>query len=237
MVQYYKKMTDVKKKILDAQKKINTLKFDAHWYRRVFHTFGATLLWYYTLPDIQWVNLLKIIIPVLIIAILSILEFLRIRGRIGAHHFFGLRMYEKNRVGSYLFFGIGVLILLLFFPQQIAIPCILCACIADPILGEVRNKFGEKKVYLIGLPLCMLLFAVTWYKANIVFMILISLIGALGAVVGETKKFFWLDDDFMIQILPAILIGITILILQYMFNINVMPEQILYPAEAPSWMR
>ena len=52
----------------------------------------------------------------------------------------------------------------------------------------------------------MFFFIVTWFKADFSLMILVSLIGATGAVVGETKKFWWLDDDFMIQMLPAVLI-------------------------------
>jgi hypothetical protein len=62
-------------------------------------------------------------------------------------------------------------------------------------------------------------------------MILVSIVGATGAVIGETKKFWWLDDDFMIQILPAVLlliiwIGLPYLGLSY-------PDPIVYPAIWP----
>ena len=141
-------------------------------------------------------------------------------------------MYEKNRVGSYLFFGVAALILLWGFPQQIAIPCILCACLADPIMGEVRHRFGKKEVYIIGFLVCMLFFMVTWYKADIRLMLLISIVGATGAVIGETKKFWWLDDDFMIQMVPALLLLIIWFGASHL-GLIIPTADVIVPAEIP----
>lgn len=220
-------MKKVVSQLKETKWKINSVDFDAHWYRRAFHMFGASLLVYYMLPDIEWINLLKFWIPPLIVIIALVLECLRLKGKIDSGHFFGLRMYEKNRVGSYLFFGFAVLILLLFFPQQIAVPCILCACIADPIMGEVRYRFGEKNVYIIGFLVCMLFFMVAWYKANIWIMLLVSIVGAAGALIGEVKKFWWLDDDFMIQMVPAVLLLIIWIGIPYFGFVP--PDLIIYP--------
>ena len=198
------------KKINNTRKKINLIDFDAHWYRRVFHAFGASFVFYYMLPDLEWINILKIIIPAIIVIVAILLEILRIKGFINSNHFFGLRMYEKKRIGSYVFFAVGILILLMFFPQQIAIPCILCACLGDPIIGEIRNRFSKKYVYVVGFLICMSFFLISWYSVNLNLLILVSVVGGLGAAIGEIKKIYWLDDDFMIQILPAILIGIIL---------------------------
>lgn len=224
-------MKKVVNQLEETKRKINSLDFDAHWYRRVFHTFGASFLVYYMLPDVEWMKLLKFCIPLLIVIFAFVLEYLRIKRKIDSSHFFGLRMYEKNRVGSYLFFGVAVLILLLFFPQQIAIPCILCACLADPIMGEVRHRFGKKNVYIIGFLVCMFFFAATWYKAAIWMMLLVSIVGAAGAVIGETKKFWWLDDDFMIQMVPAVLLLIIWIIAPYVGFGH--PDPIIYPGIMP----
>ena len=224
-------MVKVVKKIQDTRRKINSLDFDAHWYRRVFHAFGASFVFYYMLPDQDWINILKFWFPPIILVIAIILEFFRLKGKISSDHFFGLRMYEKNRVGSYVFFAVAILILLWFFPQQIAIPCILCACIADPIMGEIRNHFGKKYVYPYGFMVCMVLFMVSWYKADFKLMFLVSIVGAFGAVVGETKKIWWLDDDFMIQMVPAVLILIIWIALP---NIGFsFPDPIIYPGLFP----
>ena len=228
------RLDEVKEKLDDITKKINSIDFDAHWYRRVFHAFGASFLFYYFFPNVNWVNLLdwinilKIWVPVSIVIIIIILEILRLKGKIDSNHFFGLRTYEKKRIGSFVFFTFAILLLLIFFPQQIAIPCILCACLADPIMGEIRYNFSEKQAYLVGFLVCMFFFIVTWFKADFSLMILVSFIGAIGAVVGETKKFWWLDDDFMIQILPAVLI-LIIWFVAPTLGFNLPNEPIIYP--------
>ena len=222
---------NIKEKIEDARKIINSIEYDPHWYRRVFHTFSASFILYYMLPAIYWINLLKIWIPVVILIIIFILEYLRINKKVSSNHFFGLRMYEEKRISSYLFFGIAVFILLLFFPQQITVPCILCASIADPIMGETRHRFGQKYVYIIGFFLCMLFFFITWYKAQLLIALLVSAIGATGAVIGETRKIKWLDDDFLIQMVPAILLLIILFFAMYYGFI--LPEPIIHPVVLP----
>jgi len=222
---------NIVERLEDARKKINSIEYDPHWYRRVFHTFGASFILYYLLPDLYWINILKIWIPILLLFFIFILEYLRINGKIDSNYFFGLRLYEKKRIGSYLFFGIAVFILLLFFPQQIAVPCILCASIADPIMGEVRQRFGTKKVYLVGFLICILLFFVTWYKADLLIVFIVSLIGASGAVIGETKKLKFLDDDFMIQMVPAILLLIIWFFAGYL-GLG-LPDPVIHPGVLP----
>ncbi len=219
------------KNINHTKNKINSLDFDAHWYRRVFHAFGASFLLYYMLPDVYFINILKIYIPPIIVIFAISLEVLRLKGYLSSSHFFGLRMYEKKRLGSYVFFAIGILLLLMFFPQQIAIPCILCACLGDPIIGELRSIFNKKYANIIGFIICMFFFMIVWYKSNIYLLLLVSIVGASGAVIGETKKFWWLDDDFMIQILPAVLVGIIWIAIQYIgFSY---PDIVIYPFEWP----
>ena len=217
--------------IEETKNKINAIEFDVHWYRRVFHAFGACFLFYYLLPDADWINLLKFWIPFLILVSLVILECLRIKGKVSSSHFFGLRMYEKNRIGSYLFFSVAMVTLLLYFPQQITIPCILCASIGDPVIGEVRSRFGGKSAYVVGFFVCMLFFVVAWYKADFLVMFFVSVVGALGAVVGEAEKIWWIDDDFMIQMVPAVLLLIIWYSAGYVgFSL---PDKVIYPVIMP----
>ncbi len=224
-------MVNVADRIKDAKKKINSLDFDAHWYRRAFHAFGASFLIYYILPDVDWINILKLWIPPLIVIFVIILEVLRLTGKISSNYFFGLRMYEKKRIGSYVFFAVAILILLRFFPQQIAIPCILCATLGDPIIGEIRRRFNLKYVYLIGFFMCMYFFIITWFKSDFFLIILVSIVGGFGAIIGETKKFWWLDDDFMIQMIPAILLLIIWISIPYLGFCY--PGEIIYPSIMP----
>ncbi len=225
-------MIKVKKTLEDTKKLINSIDFDAHWYRRVFHAFGASFLFYYLLPnDVDWIVFLKNWVPPVLVILAVTLEILRLKGKISSDHFFGLRMYEKNRVGSYVFFAIGVLVLIRFFPQQIAVPCILCACFGDPVIGEIRNHFDKKYVYVLGFLICMFFFMISWVKADVWLMIIVSVIGGLGAIIGETHKFWWLDDDFMIQILPAVLLLLIWFSASY-FGLT-LPGEIIVPSRMP----
>lgn len=225
-------MVKVAEKIKITTEKINALDFDAHWYRRAFHAFGASLIFYYMLPDVGWINVLKIWVPPFFVLFAVILEILRVKGKVSKDHFFGLRMYEEKRIGSYVFFAVGILILFLFFPQQIAIPCILCVCLGDPVIGELRRRFGMKHVYIFGFLLCMFFFMVAWYKSDIKLMLLASVVGGVGAVAGEIKKFKWLDDDFMIQMVPAVLLLIVWVSAQH-FGLNLPGpmDKLIHPLE------
>jgi dolichol kinase len=220
-----KKMTEYQIEFLE---RMNAIEVDAHWFRRVFHTFAASFLFYYLLPDEEWINIGKIIIPIIIVLCMVIVEYRRIRGGFDHQRFFGLRNYEKKRPASYLYFGVAVLLLFLLFPQQIAIPCILCASFTDPIIGESRYYLGKKRAYVIGFVISVFFFLVTWYRADWWVLILVPLLGATGAVTGEVMKLKFVDDDFMIQMLPAVLL---LLMWQglVMIGIDMLSPPILHP--------
>jgi len=219
------KMTEYQTEFLE---RLNAIEVDAHWFRRVFHTFAASFLFYYLLPDEQWINQGKIIVPIIIVFVMAVVEFRRIQGNLDHNRFFGLRSYEKKRPASYLYFGVAVLLLFLFFPQQIAIPCILCASFTDPLIGEARYYLGKKQAYIIGFFVSVFFFMITWYQARWEILLVISVLGATGAVVGEAKKLRFIDDDFMIQFLPALLLLIVwqgLLVL----GISILPPRLIFP--------
>jgi dolichol kinase len=220
-----KKMTVYQTEFLE---RMNAIEVDAHWFRRVFHTFAASFLFYYLLPDEEWINIGKIIIPIIIVLCIVIVEYRRIRGDFDHQRFFGLRHYEKKRPASYLYFGVAVLLLFLLFPQQIAIPCILCGSFTDPIIGESRYYLGKKRAYAIGFIISVFFFLVTWFRADWWVLILVPLLGATGAVMGEAKKLKFVDDDFIIQMLPAVLL---LLMWQgcVVIGVNILPPKMILP--------
>ena len=207
---------------------LTAIEVDAHWFRRVFHTFAASFLFYYLLPDEEWMNAIKIVVPILIVFCMIAIEYRRLRGTLDHQRFFGLRSYEKKQPASYLYFGIAVVLLFLLFPQQIAIPCILCASFTDPIMGETRHYFGKKRAYTIGFIVSLFFFCITWYQADWWILILVSVIGAAGALIGEAKKIRLIDDDFMIQMLPAILVFVLWQGLR-LFGIDLLPPPLIHP--------
>ena len=119
--------------------------------------------------------------------------------------------------------------LLVFFPQQIAIPCILCGCFADPIIGEIRMRYTQTLGLIAGFLVCMLLFSITWYTAPLTVIILVSLIGSLAALCGETIKRWWIDDDFLIQMLPALAITLLYLVATTQ-GLSILPHELIQPS-------
>lgn len=220
-----KKMTVYQTEFLE---RMNAIEVDAHWFRRVFHTFAASFLFYYMLPDQDWIHVLKIIAPLIIVCSMIGIEYRRLRGSLDHQRFFGLRTYEKKRPASYLYFGIALVLLFLLFPQQIAIPCILCASFADPIIGETRYYLGNKKAYAIGFIVSWFFFMITWYQADWWILLPVCVIGASGAVVGEAKKLRFIDDDFMIQMLPAVLLFVLWQGLLFS-GFNLLPPPMIHP--------
>ena len=212
----------------DIIEQLNAVEVDAHWFRRAFHTFAASFLVYYLIPEDGWIGAVKIIVPTGIVACIAIIDYGRICGEFDHQRFFGLRGYEKGRPASYLYFGIGLLLLLVLFPQQIAIPCILCASFTDPLIGESRYYLGKKRAYALGFVVSMFFFLLTWYRAEWWVMLMVALLGASGAVIGEAKKLKLIDDDFMIQILPAILLTCVWQALLLTGN-NILPAPLILP--------
>ena len=83
-------------------------------------------------------------------------------------------------------------------------------------------------VYLNIFFVCMFFFVVTWFKADLWILLLVSIAGASAAVVGEAKQFWFIDDDFMIQMLPAILILLLWQGLR-LVDINILPSKLILP--------
>jgi uncharacterized membrane protein len=95
-------------------------------------------------------------------------------------------------------------------------------------MGESRYYLGKKRAYLIGFIVSFFIFLVTWYQADWWILILVSLLGATGALIGEVKKLKHVDDDFMIQILPALLL---LLVWQggVAFGVCILPPKMILP--------
>jgi len=85
-------MNNVINQLGETKNRINSINFDVHWYRRVFHAFGACFLFYYMLPDVGWVNSIKFWVPLGIIVFGLILETLRLKGVISSNLFWFERL-------------------------------------------------------------------------------------------------------------------------------------------------
>ena len=191
-----------------------------YWFRRSAHVFATTFISYYFLPDSGYIGILKRIIVLSLLIIFIVFDIARLKRK--RYRLTGLRDYEENRIGSYVYFGIGTSILLLLFPQQIAIPCIVSAALTDPVAGELR-RINLKLSYLIVFMLSFFIFYSTWLTSP--YVLLISVISSLSLTLSELKKFRYLDDDLLMQIVPAL----TILIFYLVLGKEIMPREIIFP--------
>jgi dolichol kinase len=159
-----------------------------------------------------------------------------------------LREYERGRVASYLWFTVGATLLIVFFPQQIAAPCILATAVGDPALG-VTKKLRRRYTFSIALLLCFLVFFAFKYW------LLVAIFAAGATFIAQFIEFkvqwrvrrslFWsrskhevspyqkyfdilfkTDDDFMMQIIPAVVLFVLFLI-----RPELMPDPLLEPLE------
>jgi dolichol kinase len=166
--------------------------------------------------------------------------------------FLGLREHERHRVASYLWFTSGAVLLIAVFPQQIAVPCILAAAIGDPVIGETR-RFRRRFAFSLGFLSCFLIFLLFGYP------ILLAVIAGGVTFIAESfeievqwglredlfksrsrgrvskyRKLFDLvfktDDDFVMQVVPAIIIGIVVMAgVTYSLHWLYLPEPLITP--------
>jgi dolichol kinase len=219
--------------------------------RRVMHVCVGAVLLFYFLPHTligvpTWIYLVM-----LFVALPVCIEIIRLNKKT---LFLGLREYEKSRVASYVWFTIGATLLILFFPQQIAAPCILATAFGDPAIG-VTKKLRRRYTFSIAIIIIFLIFLAFDY-------ILILAIFAAGVTfiaqfiefkiqwrvrkslfwsrskheVSEYRKYFDFlfktDDDFMMQIMPAIVLFILFLI-----QPDLMPDTLLEPLEQLAFLK
>jgi|YNPNPStandDraft_1061719.scaffolds.fasta_scaffold01817_11 dolichol kinase len=225
-----KALSRIKDAVDDITDRLNTIEIDVHWYRRIAHTSASSFLVYYLLPE-QPYYLYRVLLPVTIFIIVVLIEYLRLYRYIDKGLFFGLRHYEDERVSGYLYFASGFLVLVLLFPQQIVIPCVLCVCFTDPVMGELRYR-GYNILYtvLIGFIISCFFFYVVWHHdSSITITVVISIIGGSLAVIGEAWKSRLIDDDFLMQILPAIGVFMIWQGFKILLGVDILPSPLLHP--------
>ncbi len=191
-----------------------------HWYRRLAHVSGAAIVSYYMLPEEGWIGTAKKLFVIISVLVVIAIDVRRIRK--GDIRISGLRDYEERRIGGYVYFGIGSAILLLLFPQQITIPCIVSTSLVDPLAGEMR-KLGLIPASVSSMLLSFFIFFSTWLSSPIALQI--AVLGALSTTASEFVKSRYIDDNLLMQIIPAILIYIIYLFL----GGEILPERIIYP--------
>ena len=211
--------------------------------RRICHLAFAFVIIYYLLPrTIVGIPRYMFVIIILVIVPWSI-EIIRLYKNTS---FLGLHDHERNHIASYAWFTFGAAILLLFFPQQIAAPCIVATALGDPVMG-LTKPYRRRYIFLIAFLICFIVFIIFKYQP------ILALFAAAVAIIAESFEFkirirlrpnlFWsrtkkrfsdykhffnflfrTDDDFIMQIIPAVVLLIVFLVLP-----ELMPPEIFKP--------
>jgi hypothetical protein len=210
-------------------KAIKELEVDSYWYRRAVHACGGPLvLGIFLLANESWLWVVKMVGPPIFFALIVGMDALRLKGVFPQDMFYGIRDYELNRPMGYTYFAIAGIILLMLaqlklIPQAIAVGCFLCGCLVDPAMGEARQAKGRRFGMPVGFLLAFALFIILGFRWDI------SLLGAFLVMTGESIKSKLIDDDFLIQMIPAV--G---LIIAWKAGLPMSPNPII-PIPLPEW--
>jgi hypothetical protein len=143
---------------------------------------------------------------ILIFILLMIFEAFRLgTGRI----FFGLRDYERNQLSAYAWAAIAITIAFLFFPPVFVICAVVGLGWTDPLIGELRKHWKEAYptlpivVYFLIIIGCLHLFS------DIPLLVQLFLAGltTVVAILVEYPKLIYVDDDFLMLIIPLIVLA------------------------------
>ena len=194
--------------------------------RRLLHFAGSLFITYYFIPDFLPYAIHKTWILIVILLLVGSIEWYRTYSN-KIHKIDPLlREYERIRPASYSYFSLGAIILLAYFPQYIAIPSILSAAICDPIIGIMKQQNKKRFGFMIGFFISFLFFYFCWQGTIFWITIIASLLGAASVIFAEQASNLWVDDDLLMQIIPAIVLFFFLMIIEKISVI--LPTDIIY---------
>ncbi|HIH01808.1 TPA: hypothetical protein HA259_07035 [Thermoplasmata archaeon] len=126
--------------------------------------------------------------------------------------FFGLRPHEKHSIASFAWAAAGITIALWLMPWEIATPVLIGMGLVDPLAGELRRT-GRPRCVAICLPMSVYatICAVTLWALTDVTMPLILALSAVGAslaVPAERWRSHYVDDDFLMIVVPGAIMSL-----------------------------
>ncbi len=182
---------------------------DRLW-RRALHVLGAGALLYYVLPVDFFLVAPKEYVLLAALAVVFGLE--------GLRHFAGLQLptirpYEEGRVGSFALFALAIVVAILFFPMPVACAVVLGTALVDPLAGELRRapygpavEFGAPVLAYAVLAFLGLAVLGHWPALPSAGL---AAVAAAIAVAVERPKVWWVDDDLVMTLVPALFLWTT----------------------------
>lgn len=172
-------------------------------FRRIFHMTAPIYLVYYLLPDVISGISKQLVLMIVFFSIIAF-EAVRIsRGMV----FFGLKEYERKHISAFAWSALGMTLALLLFPMHLAVVGFLGLAFIDPLIGEIfrtKNHWLHPNVPLFAYFAIAFAYLslVAWYPPHVA--ATIAAVGSVVAIVSEYPQLRWVNDDFLIMMVPLI---------------------------------
>lgn len=186
--------------------------------RRAFHLSSPVwLVWYWMPPD-AWVGVRKEAVLVLFLCGALLIEAGRLIFR---YEIPGMRDYETDRLSAFAWGSLGLALGLLYFPGELVIPTFWGMAWIDPLCAR-----GRREGYPILIPWLAYLVLTSIVSAVLVplapyqtiplttggILLLMAIAGGV-AVAVERPNLKHVDDDFLMTVVPLLVLAVLVRIL------------------------
>jgi dolichol kinase len=178
-----------------------------HYLRRAIHMMIALAPIYYLIPEeLPYVRIPRWSGLIIFLGAAVLIEVVRL---VGGITFMGLRPHEARGIASFVWAAAGITIALWVFPPDIATAALVGMAFVDPLAGELRRTRGQGTLS-VAIPVLVyfvisaaILSAYGYHSWT--FVAILGVIGATSAVGAERWKAPKVDDDFLMIVLPGLL--------------------------------
>lgn len=121
--------------------------------------------------------------------------------------FMGLRPHEKDQIASFAWAAAGITAVLWLCPHDIATAALIGMALVDPLAGELRlarvhDGMTISSTLLIYFGLCIASL-LAWDMRSALVSLLLAAVAAPLAIASERVKIRYVDDDFLMSVVPA----------------------------------
>jgi hypothetical protein len=173
--------------------------------RRGAHASMALAPLYYALPvNLPFFGIHRWSVVVAFFSVIVVFEAFRLWKGIT---FMGLRPHEKDQIASFAWAAAGITAVLWLCPHDIATAALVGMALVDPLAGElrlarVRDGMTVSSTLLIYFGLCIASL-LAWDVRSALASLLLSAVAAPLAIASERIKTRYVDDDFLMSVVPA----------------------------------
>lgn len=181
--------------------------------RRGVHALIGLAPLYYLLPvEIDPLGVRRWVLLVAFLCAIIVFESVRLAK---GWKLFGLRPHETKQIASFVWAAAGITATLWLFPVEVATAALVGMALVDPLAGVLRGAGVHDRTtlsscllayFVIALPALALLGDLAFLESMVV-----AAVGAALAIPSEWFDVPYVDDDFLMLIIPAI--GMTALTL------------------------